>query len=196
MADIVTFDPVNLRIVEIDAAGDNELDAVEIYSEWKDWLLSDGANMGYPPAFRVVGGDPTSATQSLGITYFLQNGWKIRPAESDHKFTIVGNMRSDPATESVFVAALGAFTVHTETQFANLVSTIGVAEDVVNSMFARVMEGQISFDQMMRIIAAAVAGKVTGGPNAPVFRNLSDTKDQVTGEADSSGNRTSASYGT
>lgn len=44
----------------------------------------------------------------------------------------------------------------------------------------------------IRVIAAAVAGKVSGaGSNAPVFRNLSDTKARVSATTDSNGNRLS-----
>jgi hypothetical protein len=124
MADVVTFDPVNLRIVEISAGDDNELDLVEVYSEWKDWLLADPSRMGYPPAFRQVGSDPISPTQNLGTTFFLLNGWRIRPAELSHKLTIVGNVFTDPSGFSVFVNTLGAFTVNAETRVSNLVDSV------------------------------------------------------------------------
>lgn len=47
----------------------------------------------------------------------------------------------------------------------------------------------------IRIIAAAVAGKSSGGAGGFTARNLGDTADQITGTADGSGNRTAASYG-
>jgi hypothetical protein len=125
MSDVVTFDFLNLRIVEIDAGGDNELDLVEVYSEWKQALLDDTSRLGFPPAFREVGGDPVSQTQSLGTTFFLLNGWKIRPAESHHKLTVNGNLFTDPAGESVFVPTFGAFTVNTETRVSNLIDQVG-----------------------------------------------------------------------
>jgi hypothetical protein len=140
MADVVTFDPVNLRIVEISTGGDNELDLVEIYSEWKDWLLADPLRLGFPPAFREVGGDPISLTQSLGTTFFLLNGWRIRPAESHHKLTIVGNVFTEPAGESVFVPTFGAFTVNTETRVSNLIDMINTGGDpvaVANAVWAK-----------------------------------------------------------
>jgi len=124
MADIVTFDPDTLRIIEIDAGGDNELTVLEVYSEWKDWLLADPSRLGYPSAFRVVGGDPVSGTQSLGSTFFLTNGWRIRPAESTHKLILSGNIFTDPAGESVFTPTLGAFNVNTETQVSNIIDLV------------------------------------------------------------------------
>lgn len=122
MPAIVTFDPINLRIVEIGIGGDNELNVVEVYSEWKDWVKI-GDNAKYLQAFRFVGGDTISATQNLGITYFLVNGWRFRPAELSHKITLVGNIFTDPSGFSVFVATLGAFTVNTETRVSNLVDS-------------------------------------------------------------------------
>ena len=47
---------------------------------------------------------------------------------------------------------------------------------------------------ILRLIAAVTAGKVSGGPGSPVFRDLGDTKNRVTGTADSNGNRTAVTY--
>jgi hypothetical protein len=47
----------------------------------------------------------------------------------------------------------------------------------------------------IKIIAAAVAGKTSGGPASFVARNLSDTADQLTGTAATDGNRGTAVYG-
>jgi hypothetical protein len=124
MPAIVTFDGPNRRIIEIDAFGDNELDLVEIYSEWKEWVQSDPANAGIESAFRVVGGDPIGGSVSLGSTFFILNGWKIRPAESDHKLKINGNLFTEPAGSSRTVPTLGDFTVEVEWNVSNLTETI------------------------------------------------------------------------
>ena len=124
---LVSFDPIALRIVELDAGGDNEITVLDIYSEWKVWLLADPNRLSYPTAFRVVGGDPVSATRSLGSTFFLTNRWKIRPAERSHKLTLTGNLFTDPAGESVVVPTLGAFTVNIEASVSNLVDTVLVS---------------------------------------------------------------------
>ena len=73
MVDVVTFDPIALVMTEISVGGDNVLDVLEIYSEWKDWILADaGPRLGFPKAFTPVGGDPITDILSLGITYFLE----------------------------------------------------------------------------------------------------------------------------
>ena len=48
----------------------------DLYSEWKNWLLSDNAQ--YAPAFRTFGGDPTSGTQNAPKYFFLTNNWRVR----------------------------------------------------------------------------------------------------------------------
>lgn len=129
MAAIVTFDGVNRVITEISAAGDNELDLFEIYSEWKEWIKLSSANAGAPKAFRFVGGDPISFTEALGSTYFLVNNWKIRPAELDHRLTVVGDLFTDPAGQSPYVPTTGAFTVVVEAKVSAL-NTVAQVRDI------------------------------------------------------------------
>lgn len=126
MPDIVSFDGANRIITELDTGGDSSLSAVEIYSEWKFWsTLSD--NLKFLPAFSVVGGDPVTLSESLGSTFFLENGWRIRPAERDHKLTVQGNMFTREPGESVFVPTQGDFTVSAETRVSLLTNQITVS---------------------------------------------------------------------
>lgn len=124
MADVVTFDPENLRIVEIDVGGDNVLNVVEVYSEWKDWLLADPVRLRYPAAFRFVGGDPTSPTANLGSTFFIMNNWRIRPAERNHRLEIVGNLYADGGVDDPIVSTLGGYNVRAVMRVSNLTDVI------------------------------------------------------------------------
>lgn len=122
MPDVVTFDPINLWVIEISTGGDNSLDLVEIYSEWKEWQsLSDNAK--YPPAFRYVGADPISDVQNLGTTFFISGGWRIKPAELDHELELVGNIYIDGGGTKVTVPTTGAYTVQVTTRVSNLVDS-------------------------------------------------------------------------
>lgn len=193
MANIVTFDPINLIIGEIDTAqAVNELNALEIYSEWKDWLLADPSRLGSPQAFTPIGGDPITVGDALGITYFLENGWRIRPAEYTHKLTIKGNLLSREG-DSIFVPTVGAFNVHTETKVSNLIEQITIGgvdqatvqaaltaqgytiarapkldsldvpvSSVAAAVWASVVDGTITAAQSFRIMNAILSGKVTG----------------------------------
>lgn len=59
------------------------------------------------------------------------------------------------------------------------------------NVWTQVIESGYTAEEILRILAAVAAGKSSGQPTAPVFRDLGDTKDRVTGTVDSSGNRTS-----
>jgi hypothetical protein len=71
------------------------------------------------------------------------------------------------------------------------------AGDMLLALYEMLSEVHPSYDagRVLRIIAAAVAGKTTGGPGGFTARNLPDTTDQVVGTADASGNRLPTSYG-
>ncbi len=127
---VVTIDPINLRLVEVTTGGDNELDIADIYSDWKRWLVEDAARLAYPQAFRYVGADPISDTRELGSTFFLSGGWRIRPAEHNHKFTIIGNLYTDPAGEDPIIDTLGAFNVRTVLSVSNLIDVVLVGGGV------------------------------------------------------------------
>ncbi len=118
-----TFDPENLRIIEVDTGGDNSLDVKsQLYSEWKRWVLASSYNAGFPRAIEVVGGDPITDELNLGSTFFLANKWKIRPAEANHRLTLVGNLWTRDGLDP-FVDTLGSFRVTARQQVSNLVDS-------------------------------------------------------------------------
>jgi hypothetical protein len=60
------------------------------------------------------------------------------------------------------------------------------------AIISTLIDGVYSLGQYLKIIASAVAGKVSGGPATPVFRDIQDTRNVITGVADASGNRTTS----
>jgi hypothetical protein len=108
-----TFDGPNLRIIL--PAGENTINVEsDLYSAWKQWVLSDSNNASFPPAFRAsVGGDPLSPGIESGAYFFLQNqdGWRIRPAEENNTVSVIGNLVAEEPTLALTVPTLGAFTV-------------------------------------------------------------------------------------
>ena len=121
MADVVTIDPINLRFIEISTGTDNSIDWVEVYSEWKDWLLADPSRLKYPQAFAVVGGDPITDIQNLGSTFFLENKWRFRPAEHSHRIELVGNCFTREPGGDVSVDTIGDYRVTVALKVSNLV---------------------------------------------------------------------------
>lgn len=86
----VTFDGINKLIIVNE--GVVELDVQrDIYSAWKEWLLIE-TNTKYQQALNTVGGEPTVAGQFLDVTYFLINGWKIKPQSGSYTLNIIGNL--------------------------------------------------------------------------------------------------------
>lgn len=71
-------------------------------------------------------------------------------------------------------------------------SSGGVDYDLLAAaVWERAIEGSFTSEQILRIMAAALTGKVSGaGTTTEVFRDMADTKDRLTYTVDSSGNRT------
>lgn len=86
----VTFDGVN-RYILINP-GETIIDIQrDIYSAWKEWSLYED-NVKYLPALSTVGGEPTVAGQRLDVTYFLINGWRIKPFSGAYSLNLIGNI--------------------------------------------------------------------------------------------------------
>jgi hypothetical protein len=102
------FDGYNATII-LDST--DEFNIADMYSRWKDWVL-DGYFQ-YYDAFRTLGGDPISPTQTIAPYFFLNTtyNWKIRPAEQDHELKIVGNLYPESPTDHLFIPTLGEYTV-------------------------------------------------------------------------------------
>lgn len=67
-------------------------------------------------------------------------------------------------------------------------------DDVTGAVLEAEVESGYSLKQILRLMASVVLGRASGGPSSPVFRDINNTKNRVTGTADSSGNRTAATY--
>lgn len=64
------------------------------------------------------------------------------------------------------------------------------AEQVAAAVWAQALEAGITAAEFQRIMAAALAGAVSGmGTNAPIFRGLDGTTDRITATTDAAGNR-------
>ena len=117
---------VNTAIIDIDVD--------DVYSRWKDWvLLSD--NSKFLEAISVVGGDPITGIRNLGATFFLENGWKLRPDEPNHTLTVNGNLFTRDES-SPFITTIGTFQVLINLNTSNLIDTIIAAGADANSVWS------------------------------------------------------------
>lgn len=101
------------------------MDVKDIYSLWKQWAILDN-NLKYLPAFEVLGGDPLVGGKYLGTTFFLANGWKIRPYEGNHTLILSGNLYTRDGS-SPFVNTLGNYNVLINLSTSNLVDSISTS---------------------------------------------------------------------
>ncbi len=165
------FDGDNLTItLDAPVSGVLSLDIARLYSEWKEWQLESFQNIGYPTAFRTVAGDPLVDTASITAYYFIQNnlGWRLRPFESDHTILISGNLIPENSTLPVSIPTIGAFTVlgfglqpQTQTIAVGSGVTQQDKDDIENQIFARIVEGGFTFEQIIRLTGAMAAGDIT-----------------------------------
>lgn len=97
----VTFNGVQLHI-HLDETT-TFYHAGEIYSRWKEWVLqSDNAK--FPPAFRVVGGDPVGEGTYAPAFYFVRNdlGWRIQKPSANIEIVINGNIVGESVNTPIF----------------------------------------------------------------------------------------------
>lgn len=132
----VAFDGPN-KIIYV-AEGVTELNVKEdIYSAWKEWILGSVESppaSNWDQAFIAVGGDPITATESLGITYFLENGWRIQPFASKQPYLlrVNGNIYTREEGGNPFLFAEGVSIALTR---SNLVDQVTVASNLTAAEF-------------------------------------------------------------
>lgn len=99
----ITLDGATKRII-LDSAS---VSAAQIWSAWVDW---HEANQQWPLAFQLVGGNALGGGLFIPPYYFLLNGWRVRPMESNQTLTLTGNLFVDGGGDPV-VPTLGDFNV-------------------------------------------------------------------------------------
>lgn len=167
-----TFDGDNLLVtLAAPSGGVLDLDVqVDLYSDWKEWMLASFANMKYPPLFTTFGGDGVTVTIDAGAYYKFNNaaGWRIKPDESDHDVTMIGSLIALDATLPMFTPTTGGFTVLVNgVQPITTVVAVGSGvlpadiDAIEAQIFARIVEGGFSFEEIIRLIAASSAGTIT-----------------------------------
>ena len=107
-----TFDGPNTQItLPPGVGGVLEIQAIDIYSAWKEWVLV-GDNAKYFPAFRAIGGDPLSSIINAGAYFFVRNdyGWNLKPAEEDINYYVTGNLAAQDTSVPILHATVGPYT--------------------------------------------------------------------------------------
>jgi len=131
----ITIDPIN-KLLILDSASTT---AQTIYSRWADWAaLSD--NLKWAPAFSSLGGDDLGGGLFVPPYFFLLNGWRVRPMESNHLLVLGGNLFVDGGGQPV-VNTVGNYNVsiqYTVPVQAQAFSTAGSTGPTPNEIAAAV----------------------------------------------------------
>lgn len=142
---------------------------------------------------------PTLATIEASTVLAKQSGFAGLATSSSvtaAQAAIISEIDAIPTITTADIRAelsteLARIDVAASTRLAAVDYTPLAAGDV----WSETLETGFSAGRTLRIAAAAVAGKTTGGPGGFVARNLSDTDDMITGTATQDGNREAAVYG-
>jgi len=88
------------------------LDVKDLYSRWKDWVLTSD-NSKWETAFQVTGGDEIDSDSGTAIPLyaFLINGWVIKPQESNHTLNVFGGVLLVSGGGDPFVDTAGNYMI-------------------------------------------------------------------------------------
>ena len=149
----VTFDGPN-KLIYVNE-GETELNVkVDLYSNWKEWYLSNQGDpypSNWPIAFTAVGGDDISATLKVGSTFFLENGWRIKPwtSAAGYVLTINGNIYTRETGENPVVPTSGVSVSLTRSNLIDVVVptvsiTSGDAANIATAVWEQLTTSPVS----------------------------------------------------
>mgnify|MGYP003651730215 CR=1 FL=1 len=92
--------------------GTTNISVRDLWSRWVDWFIQSD-NGKFLPAFKSVGGDSIDIISGtfIPIYSFLENGWKIKPQESNHTLTVSDGILLVTGGGDPFTNTIGNFTV-------------------------------------------------------------------------------------
>lgn len=104
---------------------------VDLYSDAKEHWLTDSVAIGFDFPIKTSGGTPQPGGRVEGRSFYLTDGWQIRPQEADHQLQVVGNLfrfPDDPVdpNRDEFTPTLGGFTVDIVRERSNLATGLEV----------------------------------------------------------------------
>lgn len=81
--------------------------------------------------------------------------------------------------------------LNSRSTFDSASDTVTLSASSVDAILDDPVDGSYTLRQILRLLASALAGKVSGGGTTTVtFRDLGDSKDRIVATVDASGNRT------
>jgi len=78
------------------------LDMLDVYSRWKEEVISNIQMAGQDQAIRVVK-EPLAGNTFIGPYYFMMNNWRIHPFDTNYELIVSGSVLQDAtSTETPF----------------------------------------------------------------------------------------------
>jgi hypothetical protein len=107
------------------------------------------------------------------------------------RFSIAGNYTIVGNISAAIVPVAGVFVDRTKSAaFATVAGTGGGGVSAAQ-IWQHVVEAGMSAEEVLRVMVAAMAGKVSGaGTTTEIFRSIDDTRNVITATVDAQGNRT------
>lgn len=186
----VSFDGTNKQIILSDV-GDYTVQ--DIYSEWKRWVQS-GVGAPYAAAFDTTGGDDIGGGTFIGSYFFLRtdNGWTIKLPEASGAVKLTGNLFPRVAGAVMFTNPTGSgITVRVLVSTSAQALTVEASSNLTaNDVWSEVIETGFSAKDLIRLQAAALAGKLSVSGDTVTIRDVNDTTDRIIATTDVAGQRT------
>ena len=134
-----TFDGVN-RLILVNQ-GITAIDVTtDIYSDWKEWVQSYD-NAKWLPAVNSIGGEPTPDGR-IGATFFLLNGWRIKPWQGDYRLTVNGNLYTTEG-DNPFLSISGVSVSSTVSDLNTMLIERVEVEKVIEATLSETIEATI-----------------------------------------------------
>lgn len=177
----------------------------DLWSRWCDWQQQhDWAEL----AFSVSGGSlrPTGEYSSADFSLRTSAGWRIVLANFPHELVFNGNLFAEGA-DSLFdntrlsvsgvvprlqgSANLLTYSYNVSGDAGTDLTPEEVALATVQMLTGRIIEAGMTADELMKLMASALLGKVSGaGTGTESFRSIDDSKTRIIATVDENGNRT------
>ena len=169
-------------------SGDDSLSVRDLWSRWVDWWLTSD-NSKYEMAMANVGGNVIDAGAGtiIPVYVFLQNGWKIKPDESDHTLNVGDGVLLVEGGGDPFNDTDGDYVVRINYQQpvqAISFSTEGGGGGGLTAaqVWQRNIEDGLSAEEILRIFAAILVNNAEGLMDGDfIFKSRDGTKNRVVG---------------
>jgi hypothetical protein len=149
----------------------------DLWSRWVDWMLTSD-NSKFLPAFDTVGGNDIdlSGGTKIPIYAFLQNGWKIKPQESNHTLIVNDGVLLVNGGGDPFIDTTGSFIVRINYQQPVQAITVatggsgltaaGIWESILTDYDADPDSAAAIITSVQKILGLDAANPVTTTPTA------------------------------